>query len=112
MRGTGVFEDDIEIAQVTQDDAVFRGVEAEMSFPLFNKYDSRVTRMSVFGDYVRARFDGDGNVPRIPAMRVGVELSHAHASWLHKVHATRVSKQSDVAPEAGRSLMLGLRFEF
>jgi iron complex outermembrane receptor protein len=163
LRDSGALVDDVEVAYVTQDDAVFRGVEAEVSFPLFS-YDDAATRMTLFGDYVRARLDGDGNVPRIPAMRAGAEVSHTHNDWLYKLRATRVAKQSsvavnesetdgytllsasvdyhatvfgqemtlfaqgsnlldeeirnhvsvlkDVAPEAGRNLVLGLRMEF
>lgn len=96
LRDSGAFVDDIEVAYVTQDDAVFRGVEAEVSFPLFS-YDDAATQMTVFGDYVRARLDGDGNVPRIPAMRIGAEISHTHNDWLYKLRATRVAKQNDVA---------------
>lgn len=163
LRDSGAFVDDVEVAYVTQDDAVFRGIEAEVSFPLFS-YDDAATQMTVFGDYVRARLDGDGDVPRIPAMRMGAEISHTHNDWLYKLRATRVAKQTnvarnetqtdgytllsasvdfhtsvfgqemtvfaqgsnlldeeirnhvsvlkDVAPEAGRNLVLGLRMEF
>ncbi len=163
LRDSGALVDDVEVAYVTQDDAVFHGVEAEVSFPLFS-YDEATTQMTVFGDYVRARLDGDGDVPRIPAMRVGAEISHTHNDWLYKLRATRVAKQTkvamnesetdgytllsasvdyhatvfgeemtvfaqgsnlldeeirnhvsvlkDVAPEAGRNLVLGLRLEF
>lgn len=96
LRDTGAFVDDVEVSQVTQDDAVFSGVEAEVSFPLFS-YDDAATQMSVFGDYVRARLNGDGNVPRIPSVRVGAQISHTHDDWLYKLRATRVAKQSDVA---------------
>jgi iron complex outermembrane receptor protein len=96
LRDSGALVDDVEVAYVTQDDAVFRGVEAEVSFPLFS-YDEAATQMTLFGDYVRARLDGDGDVPRIPAMRVGAEVTHTHNDWLYKLRATRVAKQTDVA---------------
>lgn len=163
MRDTGVFVDDVQLARMTQNDAVFRGVEIEFSMPL-REQDRHLTRLSVFGDYVRARLQGDGNVPRIPPLRYGVELSHLHSDWLYKMRVTKVAAQTevarnetrsegytqvnasvdyhanwgeseftvfakannllnesirnhasvlkDVAPEAGRSLILGLRFEF
>lgn len=96
MRDTGVLEDDIEIAQLTQEDAVFRGIEAEVSLPL-SRSDLQQTRLSLFGDFVRADFERGGNVPRIPALRYGAEISHAHEEWQYKLRATRVAKQSDVA---------------
>ncbi|MGB4247597.1 MAG: TonB-dependent receptor [Pseudohongiellaceae bacterium] len=163
MRDTGVLEDDVEIARLTQEDAVFRGVEAEVSMPL-SRSNLQQTRLTLFGDYVRADFDRGGDVPRIPALRYGAEISHVHEEWQYKVRATRVAKQSnvavnesetdgyvlvnvsvdyhaplfgqdatvfgkisnlldervrnhtsllkDVAPEAGRSVEFGLRYEF
>lgn len=163
VRDTGVFVDEVQIARITQEDAVFTGVEAELSLPV-SQGQRHLTELSVFGDYVRARLDSNGNVPRIPPLRYGVELAHSHSDWQYKLRLTRVAKQSDVAlnerstngytmvnasvdyhanllgneftlfgkannlldeevrnhasvlkdvaPEAGRNLVLGLRFEF
>ena len=163
MRDTGVYVDEVQIARMSQEDAVFRGVEVEMSMPV-SRNDRQMTQLSLFGDYVRATLDSNGNVPRIPALRVGAEVSHAHSNWQYKLRATRVSAQKktalnetssgaytllnasvdyhvssgeqaltifgkatnlldekirnhtsvlkDVAPEAGRALVLGMRFEF
>jgi iron complex outermembrane receptor protein len=126
--------------------------------------DQHFTELSVFGDYVRASLDDNGNVPRIPPLRYGAQISHTHSNWLYKLRVTQVAEQSkvatnelasdaytqvnasvdyhpnwrggeftlfakannlldetirnhasilkDVAPEAGRSLLIGLRFEF
>lgn len=96
MRDTGVQEDDIEIARLTQEDAVFRGIEAEVSMPL-SRSNLQQTQLVLFGDYVRADFDRGGNVPRIPALRYGAEIGHAHEEWQYKLRATRVAKQSNAA---------------
>lgn len=163
MRDTGKYQDGVEIARMTQQDAIFHGLEAEVKFPL-NRNEYQQTSLTLFGDYVRAKFSEGGSVPRIPALRFGAELGHAHDKWQYKLRATRVAKQSDVAlnesttkgytlvnasvdyhadigdyeftafgklsnlldekvrnhtsllkdvaPEAGRSLEVGLRFEF
>lgn len=163
MQDTGVYIDDVQVARMTQGDALFRGVEAEFSLPI-SQSGTHFTELSVFGDYVRATLDDNGNVPRIPPMRYGAQIAHSHSSWLYKVRVTQVAEQSkvainetasdaytqvnasvdyhsnwqggeftlfakannlldesirnhasvlkDVAPEAGRSLLLGLRFEF
>lgn len=163
MRDSGVYVDDVQVARMTQDDAVFKGVEVEMSMPV-SRSDRHLTELSLFGDYVRATLDKGGNVPRIPPLRVGAEVSHSHANWQYKLRLTQVSAQKDVAlnetdtkgytllnvsvdyhalmgereltvfgkannlldesirnhtsmlkdvaPEAGRSLVLGVRFEF
>lgn len=163
MRDTGIFFEDVPIARMTQDDAVFTGVEAEFTFPV-SQGARHFTELSLFGDYVRARLDSNGNVPRIPPMRYGAEIVHTHSDWQYKLRLTQAAKQSDaarnetatkgytmvnasvdyhtnllgseltlfgkannlldeevrnhasilkdVAPEAGRNLVLGLRFEF
>lgn len=163
MRDTGVYVDGVQIARMTQDDALFTGVEAELSMPI-SQGERHFTDLSVFGDYVRARLDSNGNVPRIPALRYGAQLAHSHSDWQYKLRVTRVAKQSDaalnerstngytlvnatvdyhakllgneltlfgkannlldeevrnhasilkdVAPEAGRNLVVGLRYEF
>lgn len=163
MRDTGVYEHGIQVARMTPRDAVFHGLEAELTLPL-SRNDIQQTSLTLFGDFVRAKFVDGGNVPRIPASRFGVELGHAHDDWQYKLRATRTAKQSDVAlnesttkgytlvnasvdyhadinnyeftafgkltnlldekvrnhtsllkdvaPEAGRSLEVGLRFEF
>lgn len=163
MRDTGVYIDGVQVARMTQDDALFTGVEAEFSLPI-SQGAVHLTELSVFGDYVRARFDSNGNVPRIPPLRYGAQLAHSHADWQYKLRVTRVAKQSDaalnerstngytlvnatvdyhakllgneltlfgkannlldeevrnhasilkdVAPEAGRNLVVGLRYEF
>ncbi len=163
MRDTGVYVDGVQIARMTQDDALFTGVEAELSMPI-SEGERHTTELSVFGDYVRARLESNGNVPRIPPLRYGAQLTHSHLDWQYKLRVTRNAKQSDVAlnegptngytmvnasvdyhanligkeltlfgkannlldeevrnnasvlkdvaPEAGRNLVLGVRFEF
>ena len=96
MRDTGVEVDEIPIAMLTQEDANFRGLEVEFMLPIAGN-DVQRTDLTLFGDYVRARFQGGGNVPQIPAKRIGAEISHAHDHWIYKLRATRVASQSDVA---------------
>ena len=96
LEDTGEFEDDIEIARITQQDALFRGVEAQVTLPMWSG-DLGRTELTLFGDYVRARFDRGGNVPRIPAARFGAEVSHSHADWVYKLRATRVGEQDKTA---------------
>jgi len=96
LEDTGDFEDDIEIARITQQDALFTGVEAQATLPVWSG-DQGQTELTLFGDYVRARFDQGGNVPRIPAARFGAEISHSHADWVYKLRATRVGEQDNTA---------------
>lgn len=93
---TGVFEDEVEISRYQQNDAKFYGLEAEVGFPL-RRSGEHLTELSVFGDYVRAEFDRQGNVPRIPPVSVGFELRHSHVHWQTKLRWTEMKNQSDTA---------------
>ena len=96
LEDTGVFEGDVEIARMAQRDALFTGVEAQLTLPVWSR-DQGQTELTLFGDFVRARFHQGGNVPRIPAARFGLEVSHSHADWVYKLRATRVGKQDNIA---------------
>lgn len=93
---TGEFVEDVEIARYQQQNAVFSGVEVQASAPLFAT-GAHLSELTLFGDYVRARFDRQGNVPRIPPLRVGLEWIHSHVNWMVKLRWTSVSSQSDPA---------------
>ncbi len=69
---------DFRLIQYTQRDAKFDGVEAQTSYQLDDVY-----KLSLFGDYVRAKLNGNPaqenhNLPRIPAARLG---SRAQTNW-------------------------------
>ncbi|MEW7850974.1 TonB-dependent receptor [Massilia aurea] len=84
-----------QLVQYTQRDAVFTGLEGEVRQKLSSNLNA-----TVFGDYVRARFDnGDGsrNLPRIPASRIGVKLDGDWNQWHGMVELYRVGKQDKVA---------------
>ncbi|MDR6510607.1 iron complex outermembrane receptor protein [Novosphingobium capsulatum] len=59
-----------------QQDAKFRGLEAEMSQELV-KTDEGTFTAKVLGDYTRATLDNGSNVPRIPPYRIGGGLAWA-----------------------------------
>ncbi|CAN0604116.1 unnamed protein product, partial [Ectocarpus sp. 12 AP-2014] len=52
----------------------FYGVELESSFQLASVGGGDVT-LGVFGDMIVGEFDSDGDVPRLPPMRIGSELA-------------------------------------
>lgn len=93
---TNLYVDEIEIARYQQQDAVFRGVEAEVNLPVRRRGD-HLTEMSLFGDYVRASFNRGGNVPQIPPLSYGVELSHSHVHWQTKLRLTTYADQDRTA---------------
>lgn len=59
------------LIKYTQDDVIFTGAEAEMTY-----HWSQRLSTTLFGDTVRGRFrNGDENLPRIPADRLGARLN-------------------------------------
>ena len=120
LADTGVTES-LPVRAWTQQDAVFKGAEAEALVHLFEggagDWDLRL-----FGDYVKAKLDGSGSrnldiavphgdhnhnynvelantgyLPRIAPARVGADLRWSKDGWRASVGAVRYSRQKDVA---------------
>ncbi len=132
LADTGVVES-LPVRLWTQQDATFKGAEAEATVHLFEgaagDWDLRV-----FGDYVKAELDGSGSrtaniavphgdhnhnytvelanggyLPRISPARVGADLRWSRDGWRASVGAVRYSSQKDVAqneaPSSGYTLV-------
>ena len=126
LADTGVVES-LPVRLWTQQDATFKGAEAEALFHLFEgsagDWDLRV-----FGDYVKAELDGSGSrtvdiavphgdhnhnytvdlantgyLPRIAPGRVGADLRWSKDGWRASVGAVRSSSQKDVAQNEAES---------
>lgn len=120
LADTGVVES-LPVRLWTQQDATFKGAEAEALFHLFQG-NTGDWDLRVFGDYVKAELDGSGNrsvdiavphgdhnhnytvdlantgyLPRIAPGRVGADLRWAKDGWRASVGAVRYSSQKDVA---------------
>ena len=88
-----------QLVEYAQRDAIFTGLEGEVRHKFSN-----VVEGTLFGDYVRARFEageGSRNIPRIPAGRIGVCLNADWQSWHAMVELVRVGKQDKVAEFEG-----------
>ncbi|MCE1194762.1 MAG: TonB-dependent receptor [Acidovorax sp.] len=84
--------DGLQLLQYSQADATFTGIEGQVR--------QRLTRhlgITLFGDTVRARVDGGGNLPRIPATRAGVRLDASWQAWEGQVEWVQVARQNRVA---------------
>lgn len=120
LADTGVVES-LPVRLWTQQDATFKGAEAEALFHLFEG-NAGDWDLRVFGDYVNAELDGSGSrsvdiavphgdhnhnytvdlantgyLPRIAPGRVGADLRWAKNGWRASVGAVRYSSQKDVA---------------
>ena len=84
--------DGLQLLQYSQADATFTGIEGQVR--------QRVTRnmgVTLFGDTVRAKLDGGGLLPRIPANRAGLRLDANWNAWEGQVEWVQVARQNRVA---------------
>lgn len=87
--------EDFQLIEYSQRDAQFTGIEGSIRQQL-----NQLLGVTVFGDYVRARFkagDGDRDLPRIPAHRLGLKLDARWHAWQGEAEFYRVESQNDVA---------------
>ncbi|MCW8196588.1 TonB-dependent receptor [Proteobacteria bacterium 005FR1] len=100
LSDVGEFEETV-VSRYLQDDATFKGIEAQIAFPLLRFSEKQHLGLSLFGDYVDAELDSGENkgddLPRIPPARLGFELAYAHQDWLARLRTTAVNEQDKVA---------------
>lgn len=63
-----------------QRDAEIYGLEAETSFVLGQAFGSEAS-LKLFGDWLRGRLADGGNLPAMPAYRIGAALEFAAGNW-------------------------------
>lgn len=80
------------LIQYAQGDATFTGLEAETSYRFSDLYTG-----TLFGDYVRGKLKHDGNLPRIPAARVGGRINADWDAITGSVEVYRSLKQDDIS---------------
>ncbi len=81
------------LIRYTQGDATFTGVEGELK----HRFTPWLTA-EIFGDYVRGELDGaEGDVPRMPAARLGTRGEFLWNAWSGDVEYYHVFEQDDVA---------------
>lgn len=84
--------ENFRLVDYTQDKAKFYGIEAETGYALSDSY-----KLSVFGDYVRGKIDGE-NAPRVPAGRLGAKVNAGFAGgWSGMAEYSHVFKQDEFA---------------
>jgi len=75
-------------------DATFKGFEAQLTFPLMqNNYGA--VDLQLFGDYTRGTFDNGADVPRMPPLRYGFQLSYEKDEWSANARLTRAEAQTN-----------------
>ena len=77
-----------------QQAAIFKGFEAKTVFPLWdNKFGA--VDLTIFGDYTRGMFEKGGDVPRMPPLRYGTQLSYEKNDFSGNVRLTRGEAQTN-----------------
>jgi len=84
--------DGLQLLQYSQADATFTGIEGQVRQRL-----NRNLGVTLFGDTVRAKIDGAGNLPRIPATRAGLRLDGNWNAWEGQVEWVQVARQNRIA---------------
>lgn len=95
--------DGLQLLQYQQQDARFTGLEGRVQQRL-----SKQLSLSLFGDMVRARLDGGGKLPRIPAARLGVRLEGQWQAWQGYTEWVQVARQNRVAAFESETPSYGL----
>ncbi|MDO9104172.1 MAG: TonB-dependent receptor [Methylovulum sp.] len=106
QRNSSVFNEDTEsfegfcsadaclpILESRQTDAVFKGFEAQLTFPLMENHYGLVD-LNLFGDYTRGEFSNGGDVPRMPPLRYGLQITHENNNWSGNIRLTRGEAQT------------------
>lgn len=77
-----------------QQAATFKGFEAQATFPLIANHYGAVD-LTFFGDYTRGQFENGADVPRMPPLRYGLQLSYEKNDWSSNVRFTRAEAQNN-----------------
>ncbi|WP_341502108.1 TonB-dependent receptor [Gallaecimonas sp. GXIMD4217] len=83
---------ELPIFQYRQADVEFYGYELDASWQLDEHWS-----VDAFSDYTRARLKDGGELPRIPALRLGLTLNYDWDDWHMELGATRYGRQDKVA---------------
>ncbi|MGA0027702.1 MAG: TonB-dependent receptor [Steroidobacteraceae bacterium] len=96
---TGEVEDELPVFEFRQQGASFHGLEARLDW----QPGGGPWSLGVFGDLVRARLDDGSNLPRIPPLRLGGELSYQRERLTAGISARHHLEQDHTAPGETRT---------
>jgi iron complex outermembrane receptor protein len=82
------------VVQSYQADAIFRGYESKLIFPVMENHYGAVD-LTLFSDYTRGTFVNGGNVPRMPPLRFGFQWDYTKQQWSGNLRFTRAQAQND-----------------
>lgn len=83
----------IPVETSQQQGATFKGFEAQVGFPLIANHYGNLD-LTLFSDYTRGTFNKGGDVPRMPPLRYGAQLSYEKSAFSSNVRLTRAEAQT------------------
>jgi iron complex outermembrane receptor protein len=99
LQNTGMVDTDSElpIYMYRQQDAVVTGLEAELFAPVAEVGSGEID-LRIFGDYVDGELDSDGNLARLPPLRIGARVQYHDDRLTMGLESARYAKQDEIAP--------------
>ncbi|MBW3566518.1 MAG: TonB-dependent receptor [Proteobacteria bacterium] len=96
LQNTGAEIEELPVSVYTQADAVLKGYEAEIVFPLLHAEGNELD-LRLFSDYTRGTLVDGGNLPRIPPLRFGLGFDYTGPKWTAGIQAIRYDEQDELA---------------
>jgi iron complex outermembrane receptor protein len=90
---TGAEADEMPVFRYLQGDSRFEGMEAELGIPL----GTGAFTLSWTGEYLRARLEDGGDLPRMPPLALGTRLSFDQGPWSAGFAASHHFQQDRIA---------------
>jgi len=84
--------DCVPLLITTQNDAIFKGYEAKLIFPVMENRHGLLD-LTLFSDYTRGEFVNGGDVPRMPPLRYGLQLDYSRDKLSSYLRFTRADPQ-------------------
>lgn len=99
LQDSGVVDvdSDLPIFEYRQQDADVAGLEAELFAPLAEVGSGEID-LRIFGDYVDGEVDTDGDLARLPPLRVGARIQYHDDDLIMGLESARYAKQDKIAP--------------
>jgi iron complex outermembrane receptor protein len=88
--GTTGGDPDVQYQQAA---ATFIGYEAQLIYHAW-KNASQDVDITVFSDYTRGKLNNEGDVPRIPPLRLGFQVDHRYGNWRSNLRYTYADEQN------------------
>jgi len=73
--------------------ATFIGYEAQLIYHAW-KNASQDVDITLFSDYTRGKLNNEGDIPRIPPLRLGFQADHRYGNWRSNLRVTYADEQN------------------